>query len=69
MTNLQAALIAVLLAAIVIGMSIMAGLLYSGADGNAVAVISAIVVGLMSPLGQAYRHAFPTTDAVKEPTP
>jgi hypothetical protein len=68
MTKLQAALVGGLLLAILVGMGIMAGLISGGADGNAVAVISAIVVGLMSPLGQAYRHLFPTTDAPKDET-
>lgn len=67
MTKLHAALAAGLLGAIIIGMCIMAGLLYGGADGNAVAVVSTVVMALLSPLGQVYRHLFPTTDAVKEP--
>lgn len=61
-TRLQAALAGALMIVIFGSVMVMALLIHRGVDGNAVAVVSTVVMALVSPLGQAFRHLFPTND-------
>lgn len=67
-SRLKAGLALALLLAVMGGIGIMAALISAGVDGNAVGIVGTVVTALLSPLGQSWRHLFPTADEQTTPS-